>query len=243
MSKFPLAPLGAALFGLFASFSAAAQTAAPADTAHHYRHEFGLTASPVLDHFFTANRSLPVGLFYKRQLTHNRSLRLRLVGRYLSTDSSNFADIKPGTGNWAWQVLGYVGYEWQRPLGHRVQLYYGAEVGSGMGRNVRRSVRDWYNSQGPFNEDVSYTIRTWQAQARPFLGFRFQLGTYGALFVETSVPVTYAYQREGYTGYFNQGAFSSPSIFTHNTYSGETTAGKLSIALLAIDLIGFNYRF
>ena len=238
MNKLLFSLLGIALPGL----SATAQTMPP-DTARTNRHTFGLTASPQLAHFFTANRSLPIGLLYKRQLTPTKALRLRLVGRYQNTDSTNYAGVLAGTGTQAWQVMGYVGYEWQRPLSRRFGLYYGVEVGGGLGRNVRRSVRDWYNDQGPFNEDVSYTIKTWQVQARPFVGVNFRLNSRASLYAEAAVPIAYAHQSEGYVGYFNQGAFTSPGNFTHNIYSGETTSGTLKIVLLPVELMGFSYMF
>lgn len=84
---------------------ALAQPAAPAppDTARAFRHALGLTASPQLDHFFTANRRLPLGLIYKRQLAPGRALRARVVGYYSVRDTSNFL-LRIPTSNF----LGYV---------------------------------------------------------------------------------------------------------------------------------------
>ena len=53
MNKRHLAPLGAALLGVLASFAALAQSSALVDTARMHRHELGLTASPQLASFFT----------------------------------------------------------------------------------------------------------------------------------------------------------------------------------------------
>jgi hypothetical protein len=74
------------VLGLPAMLCAGAVSAQPAtappDTARVYQHQLGLTASPQLDHFFTANRSLPIGLLYRQQTRPNRAWRARLVGRY-----------------------------------------------------------------------------------------------------------------------------------------------------------------
>ena len=238
MNKLLLALLGIALPGL----PATAQTMPP-DTARTYKHAFGLTASPQLAHFFTANRRLPIGLLYQRQLTPTKALRLRVVGRYQNTDSTNFAGVLAGTGTQAWQVLGYVGYEWQRPLSRRFGLYYGAEVGGGLGRNVRRSVRDWYNDQGPFNEDVSYTIKTWQVQARPFVGIHFQVSPHVRAFVEAALPLTYAWQREGYSGYLDQRYFANPGGISHQVGSSDYVSKRLILEVLPIHMLGFIYSF
>ena len=84
-----LAFAGRAAVSLLAPESALAQTPASPDTARLYRREVGLTASPQLAQFFTANRSLPLGVFYQRQLSPTRFLRLRLVGQLSYADSTN----------------------------------------------------------------------------------------------------------------------------------------------------------
>lgn len=99
MSKKSHVFLCAALLGWGTSRSASAQAPAPPDTARAYKREFGLTASPQLAHFFTANRSLPLGLIYQRQLTKTKSLRLRLVGQLSYADSTNFDDSGFGVVN------------------------------------------------------------------------------------------------------------------------------------------------
>ena len=112
--------LCAALLGWGAFRPASAQAPAPSDTARAYQREFGLTASLQLAHFFTANRSLPLGFIYQRQLTKTKSLRLRLVGQLSYADSTNFKDDVFGVVNsyvsgpsyCSWQVQVFAGYGW-----------------------------------------------------------------------------------------------------------------------------------
>ncbi|WP_345236660.1 hypothetical protein [Hymenobacter saemangeumensis] len=143
MKRLSTATLGALLAaGLTAPAFAQAPPPAPADTARHQR-QMGLTASPQLDNFFTANRSLPVGVLYQRQLTPAKALRLRLSGLLSYADSANFLDSSPsgivngyveGPSHRRWQVQVFAGYAWQRRLSRRVALDYGLEAGLGYQR-------------------------------------------------------------------------------------------------------------
>ena len=249
MNKRHLAPLGAALLGVLASFAALAQSPDPADTARMHRHEFGLTASPRLAHFFTANRTLPIGLFYKRQLTPNKSLRLRLVGLYSYADSANSNDAPNGgivnayvTGPSyrRWQVQAFAGYAWQRPLGRRVLLNYGLELGLGYQRQGYSSAYRLPYSPGGFS--TTYDERTtqdWQVQARPFAGLSYYPAPRLCVFVETALPLSYTYQL---------GERHARDTFTK---SGEvdrflnerTQAHRVTLNWQPVQMLGATYAF
>jgi hypothetical protein len=115
---------------------AVAQTASP-DTTRTYRHSLSLTASPRLNHFFTANRALPVGLLYKQQIRPGQALRIRIVGSYSRYDSlfqdTDFPDqltgYLQGPNTRQWQIAAFVGYERSYLLAKHLQGSYGLEAG------------------------------------------------------------------------------------------------------------------
>lgn len=173
------------------------------DTAHAHARTFGLTASPQLDNLFTANRSLPIGLLYTRQLTPAKSLRLRLVGLLAYADSSNFVDDIIGITNSyvtgpsyrRWQLQVFAGYAWQRPLSRRFSLDYGLEVGLGYQRQGFSSSRRYPYPPGGFVVDYDErTTQDWQVQVRPFAGISYRLTARLRLFAETALPITYTRQ-------------------------------------------------
>ncbi|TGE19685.1 hypothetical protein [Hymenobacter elongatus] len=171
------------------------------------RHQIGLTASPQLDGFFKNNRSLPLGLFYQRQLTPTKALRLRLVGLVSYADSTNSTEgpfgvtdgYVTGPSYRRWQVQVFAGYAWQRPLGRRFTLDYGLEAGLGYQRQGFSAARRQSYSPGGFVVDYfERTTQDLQVQARPFAGFSYRPTPRLRLFAETALPLTYTHQRMKY---------------------------------------------
>ena len=178
---------------LLAAGTAAAQVPDSASA----KHQLGLTASPQLDHFFTANRSLPLGLLYKRQVRPGQALRVRLVGQYSRRDTTvAFLGYLPGTGTRKWEAAAYVGYEWQQPLGRRFGYYYGAELGTSWRQQKDRLVRDYPNEIGPHYEDASFTTTWWRLVLRPFLGLQWHFSSRLDLFSESAVQVSHQHRHD-----------------------------------------------
>jgi len=178
--------------------AAAAQT--PTDTATTYRHQLGLTASPQLNKFFTANRSLPLGLLYQRQVKPNQAVRARLVGQYSRRDTADFAGSLPGSSNRYWELNGYVGYEWQQQLGRHTSLYYGAEVGTGISQRSFHDVRSGQDTNGDYQYDALRTSKQWRVEVRPFLGISVAVSQRVHLFAESVVSTSYTRRRDDYNG-------------------------------------------
>ena len=216
---FPVQRLfSSALLAAALASPALAQTA-PADTARSYRHQLGLTASPQLDHFFTANRSLPIGLIYKQQLKPGRALRLRLVGFYSrrDTSSTNHPLFQPlnssGPNAYSWEVNAFIGYEWQHALSRRFQWLYGLEIGVGYHHEYSPFDLQEYSTGSPNGNPYVVTtsgsryLHRWQGQGRGFAGFRYLLGSRLTLFAETALLLTYENQKRGgeYSTFFSNG--------------------------------------
>lgn len=223
MNKLHFAPLGAALLGLFVSFTAAAQTPAPADTARTYRHHLGLTASPVLDGFFTANRSLPVGLLYKRETKTGHLLRL---GVQFTQNLNNRLDgaTSPApayvSDNFAFNVAVNIGREYSRPLSRRWTGTAGVDLIAGYG-HARAHTEGGTNSVA--NGELARRERTdndhtYLFEVAPFIGIRYSL--YKRLYAtaEGTVSVAYrniVYKSEGATTGLTTGI--QTDVFGNNT--------------------------
>jgi len=216
--------------------AAAAQT--PIDTT--YRYQLGLTASPQLNKFFTANRSLPLGLLYKRQVKPTQAVRARLVGQYSRRDTANYAQVQDGTGIREWQLDAYVGYEWQRLLRKRFSWYYGAEVGAGIGRLNQREVVAWSNSNGPYQYDWRYTGKRWQVQLRPFAGLQVALTSRLSVLAETAAPLTYRKLNDQARGTGMQTLADGSYVPSGGTAYYKYT--RTSFAWRPIQLIGLSFR-
>ncbi|OON67743.1 hypothetical protein [Hymenobacter sp. CRA2] len=210
------------LGGLLAAAPLLAQAQAPDTTARRY--ELGLTASPQLDHFFTGNRALPVGLLYRRPLGPAKALRLRLVGRYSRRDTvdypqqrpGNFIGLDKGSNAQRWGMGAFAGYEWQRPLAKRLRGYYGVEAGVDWRVEKMRSVYYSYNQTGYLFQDGTYTTRRIQAQLRGFVGLHWQLAPRLGVFIESAASAayewhTYKLRVKGTQWYNNMPDYTSPA--------------------------------
>lgn len=211
---------------LLATASAAAQAQTPVDTATAYKHQLGLTASPVLDGFFKNNRSLPLGLLYKRQVRPNRAFRVRLVGQYSSRDTVTYASIDDNDNQTRWQAGVFVGYEWQRVLSRRVKLVWGVELGAIMRRQVTKVSWDLLEpaTYTVTRSKTSYTVR--EAQGRPFVGLSYRAGRHLLLLAESGLQAGYRSIRDDRSGtitttYYASGATSTgfgSSYYHSNTW-------------------------
>ena len=129
------------------AYSSQAQSpaaAAPADTARVYNHHLGLSVSPQLNHFLTANRTLPIGLIYRRQTQPNRAWRARAVGQY----QFRSGDAPLLIGNAYREHNASLELAWGKerwlPLSQRFTAYVGGEVGAGLA--VYRLASEFYRN-------------------------------------------------------------------------------------------------
>ncbi|MCI1188559.1 hypothetical protein MON38_14105 [Hymenobacter sp. DH14] len=243
----PFRTLRPALLGLLLPVAAAAQTPAPTDTARAYKHQLGLTASPVLDGFFRNNRSLPLGLLYRRQLTPTKALRLRLVGQYSRRDTTNYLEYAPsntligfveGPNTTALDLNVYAGYEWKKPISKHFYYTYGLEAGFGWNR-LRSEYLLQFSDPGqvlPAVETYSKTVNTWGVQTRPFVTLQYQVANRVLLFAESAVSIVYSHQQ--------QDIVTKHIYYNGPGYGGRSnTANVFSVAWRPIQLIGAAVKF
>ena len=239
--------LCAAVLSLALAGSAQAQTVTPADTARFYKHHLGLTASPVLDKFFTANRSLPVGLLYKRQLTPKKALRLRLVGAYSQRDTSNYWAGVPtsilvgyieGPNTTTWNVAAFGGLEWQRPLGKRFRYAYGTELGAGWNRTRADDILQFPdpNQVLPATSFYMNTITVWSAQLRPFLSLQYRVTNTTWVFAESAAALAYSHRQQDIV---------TRTVYVNSTGNGgrNNTSNALAVSWRPVQLLGVAYAF
>ena len=203
-----------ALTGLLcaATGSAAAQSksAAVADTARFYRHHLGLTASPQLARFFTANRSLPVGLLYKRQTRPNRATRYGLVldldyrrrdenERPLPSLKSNEEYVYNNR-----SASGSVGQEFAHRFSPRWTGTAGADFRLGLSLFTHNFKKQFGGDAPPTvpptppsppteNEQTDY-FRQYHAAVAPFVGLRYALQPRLYVSAESSIDAAYSWR-------------------------------------------------
>lgn len=186
------------LLSLALASTAQAQTATPADTARTYKHHLGLTASPVLSQFFTANRSLPVGLLYKRESKPGRLLRLGVQFTQNSNnrlDGINYPAPAYVSNNFAFNVVANAGREYSRPLSRRWTGTTGADVVVGYGY-ARAHTEGGTNSVA--NGELARRERTdtnhfYLLAVAPFVGIRYS--PHKRLYATAEATVSVAYRR------------------------------------------------
>lgn len=195
--------LPAVVLALALACPAAAQTVLT-DSARTYRQQLGPTVSPQVANLFTADRVLPLGLLYRRQLRPGRAWRVRLTGYYSRHDTASAGGAsyiqEKGPDARAWEVNALVGYEWQHRLGRCWQWQYGLEAGGG----YRAYTNHYYNpigvnGGGPYTDtDIgSRDLSRWQVQGRGFAGLSYALTARVRLFAETGVGVSSRHQKSG----------------------------------------------
>ncbi|MDO7873719.1 hypothetical protein Q5H93_03165 [Hymenobacter sp. ASUV-10] len=233
---------------------AAQPAAAPPDTARSYRHHLGLTASPQLDQFFTANRSLPIGLLYRHQTRPSRAWRVRVVGRY---------DFDQGT---APLLVGRAyetsilqsefagGLERNVRLSPRWQAYAGAETGVRYSA-WRTRYKEYTTNVEVFNPGYPSTrttvvldgIRKEQLLGmflQPYAGIRYQLARCISAEIESAFPFyfyrfTYKENAKAYDTKTGLDLFGAGPIGV----KGDNTFYKFSGKYLPICRIHLVYLF
>ncbi len=201
---------------------ALAQTT-PADTAHFYKHHLGLTASPQLDHFFTANRSLPVGLLYKHQTKPGRLLRLGLeFNQRFDTRNDPAEPIQNDEYNINRFSVGVrVGREYTYALSRRWVATTGVDILAGYERYAIETIQYQDASVTP-GETPIYRIEgdrdnTYRLAALPFIGLRYSF--HKKLYVSAESVINISYIRSDHRG---------QSLITY-LKTGVTTSARPSI--------------
>ena len=210
---------------------AQAQTAAPADTARYYKHHLGLTASPVLDQFFTANRSLPVGLLYKRQTAPNKLWRFGLVVNQdysrRDEDNPNPPTVSVKTNDeYVFNNSGAsisLGREATRRFSARWTGTYGVDVGIGFSRFMHDFKYQRLGNTGSGTPPVEYEqvdrFRYFQAALTPFIGMRFTIVP--QLYMSAESVVSLSYSREVIDSYSKSTDLSTGQIIGANDFTGR----------------------
>lgn len=207
MPHVPIA-FSALLLSLALTGTAQAQPAAPvpADTARTYKHHLGLTASPVLNQFFTANRSLPVGLLYKRQTAPNKLWRFGLVVNqdYSRRDEVIRIPLPNVKSNEEyilnhWGVSASVGQEFIRRFSRRWTGVAGADASVGYSRFTRNSKRQIMGNTNigmpltePIENEQTNYYSYYRASVAPFCGVRFAIRPYLYASAESSINLAYS---------------------------------------------------
>ncbi|UYZ57883.1 hypothetical protein [Hymenobacter latericus] len=188
---------------LLAGAAAARAQAPDSSAARPPRHELGLTAAPRLDKFFTGNRSLPVGLLYKRRLgAGRRYLRLGAAGSYQRArrDDPYWPTVNDDFDYRTAALELSAGLEWARPLGRRWQAAAGADAGAGYRREHRyrlsfntgnTGIRDASGNPVPVYEQEEFTFTNRTAFLRPFAALRFYFAPWLYASAEAAVVGSY----------------------------------------------------
>lgn len=179
---------------------AQAPTPLPDSTAGGSRHQLGLTASPVLEGFFRNNRSLPLGLLYKRQVRTNRAWRLGAVGSYRYTKRYKpYPLTNRDFSESSLSVEAYTGYEWQKALTPRWVGYAGVDVGVGYTSiHFREYTEPAEVINGVYTIFSLYeqsTQRTYTGFVRPLVGMRYRLRSFLYVSAEATLPIQYSHYR------------------------------------------------
>ena len=200
----PLFPLTwLALLGL--PLAAPAQQA-PADSARPFRRALALTASPQLDHFFTANRALPLGLLYRWPAAPAATWRVRLGTQYRYDRATDPPKITTAYTESDLHLEAALGREWWRRLGSRSSAYAGVEVGAVGGVFHRHSFQSLTSQPIPDPLDPNARARLTRerderrtevgAFVQPLVGLRYGLGR--RLFVEAEATFDLRWTRTSY---------------------------------------------
>ena len=204
MPHFPSAFSGL-LLSLALAGTAQAQTVTPADTARTYKHHLGLTASPVLDGFFRNNRSLPVGLLYKRQTAPNKLWRFGLVVNqdYSRRDNNNpqpLPLVKPNDEYIYndWGVSASVGKEFTQRFTNHWTGTMGADASIGFSRYTHEFSQQFAGNISLGTPATEYRqvdrFRYYQAAFTPFIGLRYAIWSILYVSAESALSLTYRRQ-------------------------------------------------
>ncbi|GAB2772290.1 hypothetical protein HNQ93_000744 [Hymenobacter luteus] len=214
------------------------------DSATTYRHQVGLTASPVLEGLFKNNRSLPLGVLYKRQLTPARALRLGAVAnyryqkRYDPVPLSNRDFRQTDTG-----LQAYAGLEWQRPLSRRCVAYAGVDVGAAYTSWLLREYSEngelFNGAYSIIGMDQQARQRTYSGFVRPLTGIRFHLRRFLYLSAETTLLAQYSYST--WKSEFSRRVKDTEQILS--TGSGHFKDRDIRVEIRPVSQLSVHYLF
>lgn len=214
------------------------------DTARVLKNEVGLTASPQLNKFLTANRSLPLGVIYRRHIGAKSALRVRLEGRYGRMVDSTFSPGYPA-GNSAsdWEVYLLSGYERHSKLGKRWGGYYGVEVGVG-GRRKESTIKRDPIANGTSNYITGGNMDTKRlaVQTRFLSGVCYKFTPKVQVFAEAAIQVYHYWEKYSYSGKVEVvGADGKIYVVggSSASYSVERTQARFAL----VQIIGLNVGF
>ncbi|OWP63602.1 hypothetical protein CDA63_08465 [Hymenobacter amundsenii] len=216
----------------------------PPDSAATYKHQLGLTASPVLDGFFKNNRALPVGLLYKRQTKPNQALRLGLVLDLRNERRNKSSDLaaNPTFYENSFGLQAYIGREWQRSIARRWVAYAGLDVGAGYDRFRRRdeaiTAINVDGGSALFLRKSDYAITTYSTFLRPLIAVRYQVKPYLYLSAESVISVRYSHRSFQDKNSINR--VDSNSTDGANT---NTQNNAISIFLNPVSQVALHYCF
>ncbi len=223
--------------------SAQAQTATPAaDTARFYRHHLGLTASPVLDGFFRNNRSLPVGLLYKRQTAPGRLLRLGIqLNQNLNNRLDGTTNPFPANiyNNFSLGMTANVGREYSKGLSKRWIATAGADLVAGYGY-ARFHMEGATNSipSGELARKVRTDVDRMHSFAlAPFVGIRYSL--HKRVYVAAEATASLAFRRLSYK--ISGSTIGLTTGERTDALGGNTRYNLLNVAFKPISQIALYY--
>ena len=178
------------------------------------KNQLGIIASPSLHKLFENNRSLPVGLIYKRQVKENQAWRLSTVGSYEKWNDpekqAGYIQTKHDFTDFNLNLM--FGYEWQQKLSKSFIFYYGADAGIIIDKAIINSVSyySFPNDQGEAIEkyetlqskDVELTY-----QLKPMIGFQFKIHPKLYFATESGIMLTHSrikYESSGTVTYISE---------------------------------------
>lgn len=228
---------------LVAAFLGCSLTAfSQTDDSASYKHQLGIIASPSLQYLFQ-NKSLPVGLIYKRQVKADQAWRLTITGRYNNENypngpyGSNSNYLVQKSTNYFAQAL--IGYEWQKELNKRWTFYYGIDAGAGYSRY--KSEYDFTNYTPNQFETYGFGYGKGASQyyiLQPMAGIKFNLTSRLYLATETNIALTYSRSQHknvqtNFTGDQSPVTTESPGF----------TASSTNLRYSPLSNIQFVYKF
>ena len=216
-----------------------------------YKNQLGSIASPQLDKFFTANRALPLGLMYRRQLKPDLAWRAISIFSY---NRSNFDDPDHANPNYDDKNLYYnisLGLEKQLILNNKFTAYAGMDVG--FSHNLyRRDFEIYFNQQydgtSVYFKEAGY--RWWKtnsANLKPFAGSTFNISRRLSLSLETAFLGQFS--NEKYKSRFNDYILENAHVLNSEygeVYEkgwGNSTTNSLRVQYLPISNLQLSYKF
>src|SRR5688572_25647636 len=160
-----------------------------------FKNQLGIIASPSLQYLFSMNRTLPVGIIYKRQVKPDQAWRFSVSGRLENNTNPsgpygvgyNFITMKQSF----YYVEAMFGHEWQKELSRRWTFYYGADAGVGFSKsNIEYDISN-FKPNGIYNFGYG-DISTKTYMLQPMAGIKFNLHSRLYLATETSISLNHS---------------------------------------------------